>query len=103
MAFWNLADLQLEQFRPGIMSKAQLGSNLIMVCMEICPNMEDTGHEHPFDQCGIVLEGQIEMFVEKDSKILSPNQCYFLPAGKRHGWKTFDAKAKILDVSLKQD
>lgn len=103
MAFWNLADLQLEQFRPGIMSKAELGANLIMVCMEIGPNMEDTGHEHPFDQCGIVLEGQIEMFVEKDSKILSPNQCYFLPAGKRHGWKTFDVKAKILDVSLKQD
>lgn len=61
MAFWNLAALQLEEFRPGIMSKAEIGDDLIMAYMEIGPGKEDTGHEHPFDQCGIILEGQIEM------------------------------------------
>ena len=66
MAFWNLGTLQLEQFRPGIMSKAEIGDNLIMVCMQIDPGKEDTGHEHSFDQCGIVLEGQIEMFVGQE-------------------------------------
>ncbi len=102
MAFWNLDDMGLEEFRPGIMSKAEIGKNLIMVCMEIAPAMEDSGHEHPFDQCGIVLEGRIEMFVEEDRRTLSANQCYFIPSGKRHGWKTFDIVAKVLDVSLKQ-
>lgn len=101
MAFWDLKDVQLAEFRPGIMSKAEIGANLIMVCMEIGAGKEDTGHEHPFDQCGIVLDGEIEMFVEDDRKKLSPNQCYFLPAGKRHGWKTFDRPVKILDVSAK--
>jgi len=61
MAFWNLGILQLEEFRPGIMSKAKIGDNLIMVCMQIAQGKEDTGHEHSFDQCGIVIEGQIEM------------------------------------------
>jgi hypothetical protein len=50
-----LAHLQLEEFGPGINSKAEIGDNLTMVCMEIGPHKEDTGHEHPFDQCGIVL------------------------------------------------
>lgn len=59
MAFWKLGSLQLEEFRPGIMSKAEIGDNLIMVCMQISKGKEDTGHEHSFDQCGIVLEGQI--------------------------------------------
>ncbi len=40
MAFWNLATLQLEQFRPGIMSKAEIGNDLIMVCMQIDPERE---------------------------------------------------------------
>ena len=31
MAFWNLSALQLDEFRPGIMSKAEIGENLIMV------------------------------------------------------------------------
>jgi hypothetical protein len=35
MAFWNLGTLQLEEFRPGIMSKAEFGNDLIMVCMEL--------------------------------------------------------------------
>jgi quercetin dioxygenase-like cupin family protein len=74
MAFWNLGTLQLEEFGPGIMSKAEIGENLIMVCMEIGPGKEDTGHKHPFDQCGIVLEGQIEMFIGEERKLLNSNE-----------------------------
>ena len=103
MAFWNLGNLELEEFRPGIMSKAEMGDNLVMVCMEIGPDKEDAGHTHPFDQCGIVLEGHIEMFAGEEHKVLHSNESYFLPSGQKHGWKTFDKPVKILDVSVKQD
>ena len=102
MAFWDLDGLELDEFRPGIKSKAEMGDNLIMVCMEIGPGWEDTGHEHPFDQCGVVLHGQIEVFIGDDRKILNPNETYFIPSGKIHGWKTFGDSAKLLDISLKQ-
>ncbi|MBW1786377.1 MAG: cupin domain-containing protein [Deltaproteobacteria bacterium] len=101
MAFWDLDSLRLEAFRPGITSKAEIGNDLIMVCMEIGAGMEDAGHEHPFDQCGIVLQGRIEMFIDSERRILGPNESYFAPSGTRHGWKTFDEPVKILDVSLK--
>jgi len=102
MAFWNLGILQLEEFRPGIMSKAKIGDNLIMVCMQIAQGKEDTGHEHSFDQCGIVIEGQIEMFVGQERRLLNANECYFIPSGERHGWKTLDNPVTVLDISLKQ-
>ena len=101
MAFWNLDDLQLEAFRPGITSKAEIGSDLIMVCMEIGAGMEDPGHEHNFDQCGIVLQGRIEMFMESERRTLGPNESYFLPAGRQHGYKTFDEPVRLLDISRK--
>jgi len=101
MSFWNLGTLKLEQFRPGILSKAEIGDNLIMVCMQIDQGREDTGHEHSLDQCGIVLEGQIEMFVGQEHRLLNANDCYFIPSGRRHGWKTFDRSVKLLDVSSK--
>jgi len=103
MSFWNVATLPLEEFRPGINSKAEIGDNLIMVCMEIGPHKEDTGHKHPFDQCGIVLQGQIEMFIGDEQKILYPNESYFIPSSELHGWKTFDNSVKLLDIALKQD
>jgi mannose-6-phosphate isomerase-like protein (cupin superfamily) len=102
MAFWNLGTLQLEEFRPGIMSKAEIGDNLIMVCMEIGAKKEDTGHKHTFDQCGIVVEGEIEMFIGEDRRLLNVNESYFIQSGEQHGWKTFDKSVKILDISLKQ-
>ncbi len=102
MAFWNLGNLELETFRPDIISKAEIGHDLIMVCMEIGAGKEDTGHKHPFDQCGIVIEGQIEIFIGEDRKLLNSNETYFIRSGENHGWKTFDTPAKILDISLKQ-
>ena len=41
MSFWNVDSLQLEEFRPGIKSKAEIGDSLIMVCMEINPGREE--------------------------------------------------------------
>jgi quercetin dioxygenase-like cupin family protein len=73
-----------------------------MVCMRIDKGKEDTGHEHPFDQCGIVLEGRIEMFIGQERRLLTPNDCYFIPSGLRHGWKTLDQPVKILDISSKR-
>ena len=102
MAFWNLETLELEEFKPGIMSQAEIGNNLIMVCMEIGPVKEDTGHKHPFDQCGTVIDGQIEMFIGEERKLLTSGETYFIPSGEQHGWRTFGKPVKLLDVSLKQ-
>jgi len=98
MAFWNVDTLQLQQFRPGIMSKAERGNSLLMVCMEIAANKEDTGHEHTFDQCGLVITGKIEMFVGEERRTLTDHESYFIPAGVRHGWKTFGNPVKLLDI-----
>jgi quercetin dioxygenase-like cupin family protein len=101
MTFWDLAHLELEAFRTGIMSKAELGENLIMSCMEIGPGLEDSGHNHPFDQCGIVLQGEIDMFIGDERRRLHSNEAYFIPAGEPHGWKTFEEAVRLLDISLK--
>ena len=102
MTFWNTATLPLAEFRPGMMSLAEMGDHLTMVYLEIAPHMEDAGHEHPFDQCGIILEGEMEMSIGTERKMLGPGQAFFIPAGERHGWKTMDSPVKALDVTPKQ-
>jgi quercetin dioxygenase-like cupin family protein len=102
MSFWDLKTLKLDEFKPGIWSKLELGSNLTMAFMEIAPNKEGAAHDHPFDQCGIVIEGEIEMAVGEDKKLLKPMETYFIPAGIKHHWKTSSVPAKILDIVVKQ-
>ncbi len=102
MGFWNLRALKLDEFRPGIFSKIETGKNLTMAVMEIAPGKEGTAHGHPFDQCGIVVEGEIEMLIGEEKKLLKPMEAYFIPAEVMHNWKTLTSPAKILDVVLKQ-
>jgi quercetin dioxygenase-like cupin family protein len=102
MVFWDLKSLKLDEFRPGIWSKLESGTNLTMAFMEIAPNKEGSTHDHPFDQCGIVIEGEIEMSVGEEKKLLRPMETYFIPSGAKHNWKTMNSSAKILDVVAKQ-
>jgi len=102
MAFWDdVRGLALADFRPGVQSRAEIGQGLVMACLEIGPGLEDLGHEHPFEQCGVLLSGRIEMFIADERRVLAPGQAYFIPAGARHGWRTFDEPARLLDVSGK--
>jgi len=102
MGFWNLKTLKLEEFRPGISSKVESGANLTMAVMEISPNKEGTEHQHLFDQCGMVIEGEIEMSIGEEKRLLRPMETYFIPSGISHNWKTGHSSAKILDIVLKQ-
>jgi quercetin dioxygenase-like cupin family protein len=102
VGFWNLKALKLDEFRPGIRSKIETGANLTMALMEIAPDKEGTAHSHPFDQCGIVVEGEIEISMGEEKKLLRPLETYFIPAGLSHNWKTKTLTAKILDVVARQ-
>jgi quercetin dioxygenase-like cupin family protein len=102
MGFWDLRTLKLEEFRPGIFSKVESGVNLTMALMQISPNKEGIEHQHSFDQCGIVVEGKIEISIGEEKKLLEPMETYFIPAGISHNWKTAQSSAKILDIVLKQ-
>lgn len=102
MKFWDLKSVKLNEFRPGIWSKIEAGANLTMAFMKIEAGNEGTAHEHPFDQCGVVIEGEIEMSIGEEKKLLKPLETYFITAGTRHSWKTLASWAKILDVVPKQ-
>jgi quercetin dioxygenase-like cupin family protein len=102
MGFWDLKTLTLKEFRPGILSKVESGKDLTLAFMEIAPGKEGAAHSHPFDQCGVVVEGEIEMSVGEEKKLLKPMETYFIPAGINHNWKTLTLSAKILDIVVKQ-
>jgi quercetin dioxygenase-like cupin family protein len=101
MFFFDFAQVSLEDFRPGIKSYAQLGEQLILAVMTIESGMRDEGHAHPFDQCGIVLEGVFSLTIGGEARTLGPGQGYFVPAGIPHGWSTEAGPVKIVDVAAK--
>lgn len=101
MPFWDLRTLNLGEFRPGILSRIESGRNLTMAVMEIAPDKEGTAHDHPSDQCGVVLEGEIEISIGEEKRLLHPRDIYFIPAGTNHSWRTLGSSATLFDVVSK--
>jgi len=48
------------------------------------PEKECAGHQHLFEQCSIVVEGKIEMFIGGVRSILEAMDTYFIPADVIH-------------------
>jgi len=101
MPFFDFSQMPLKDFRPGIKSSTQVGEQLILAVMTIESGRRDEGHAHPFDQCGMVLEGVFSLTIDGEIRTLGPGQGYFVPAGVRHGWSTEAGPVKIMDVSAK--
>lgn len=91
--------MPLKDFRPGIKSFARVGEQLTLAVMTIESGMRDEGHAHPFDQCGIVLEGVFFLTIGGEARTLGPGQGYFVPAGVPHAWSVEAGPVKMLDVS----
>jgi len=102
MAFWDLKTLKLDEFRPGICTKIEDGTNLRMALMRIDAEKEGPPHDHPFDQCGVVVEGEIQMSIGEDTRLVKAMEAYLIPAGITHSWKTLRRSATILDVTANQ-
>jgi quercetin dioxygenase-like cupin family protein len=101
MPFFDFSEGNLQDFRPGIKSAAHFGAQMTLAVMAIDGGKADEGHSHPFEQCGLVLEGVFLLTIAGETRNLSPGQGYFVPAGVVHGWATEKGPVRVLDLSAK--
>ena len=60
--------------------------------------MEVPLHTHPQEQSGIIIEGELEMGVDGNVRILKPGDMYIIPGGVEHYAKASTGSAKVLDI-----
>ncbi len=98
MGFIDINAIDEKQLREGIKSRIISGEKIMMAFMEVAPGLNDPGHSHPHEQCGIVLEGELEMTIGDDVKLIRKGDTYFIPGGQPHGARTKDKPCKVLDI-----
>ncbi|MEW6033396.1 MAG: cupin domain-containing protein [Chloroflexota bacterium] len=101
MPFFDWRTVKLQDFRPGIRSHAILGEKAVMAVMEVAPGFEDPGHSHLAEQCGIVLDGEMEMSLGQESQHLGAGSIYFIPPGIHHRFRVLGKPAKVMDFTVK--
>jgi quercetin dioxygenase-like cupin family protein len=101
LPFFDFNHMELRDFRPGVKSAAHFGEQMTLAVMSIDEGQADSGHGHPFEQCGVVLAGSFLLTIGEETRTLGPGQGYFVPAGVPHGWSSEKGPVKILDLSAR--
>ena len=99
MAFFhNPEDRPPKELAPGINARTFWGEKMLAAVVDLDPHVHLPLHSHPHEQVGIVLEGEIEMTVAGERKLLRPGEVYVIPGGVEHEARTFEQPVKVMDV-----
>jgi quercetin dioxygenase-like cupin family protein len=91
---------QLPMFSPvsGIDMQAVVGGALMANWVRLAPHTEMPMHEHPHEQLGVILEGEMELTIGDEARRIGPGEAYTIPGGVRHGGRTFEEGCLALDI-----
>lgn len=96
--FTSSKDLRGKEIAKGVMMKPLAGRSVMLCYFELAPGSEIPTHSHPHEQAGMVIEGQLELWIGDERKILQPGDMYTCPGGVPHGGRVVDGPVIALDV-----
>jgi len=82
----------------GFLVRVVCGENLMFSHVNLDPHSTASLHIHPQEQMGIILEGEFEMTIGDETKLLQKGDMYRVPPNITHGGLTHNEPALILDV-----
>ena len=80
----------------GVQGWLSQGADHQVVFFDIAPIGEVPTHAHG-DQWGVVLDGELELTMNGETRVVGPGETYFVPADVEHS-AAFRAQTRIIDV-----
>ena len=96
--FYDSSEITRVELVPGVNIRTMWGEKVMMSIIENAPHVNVPMHSHPHEQAGIVLEGEYEMTIGGETRLLKPGDAYVIPGGVEHALKGLDGKAVALDI-----
>ncbi len=97
--FFNFPrDYKVKEPAPGFLLHAVWGERMTISRVALQPHAEVAAHHHPHEQMGIVLEGEFEMTIGDETRLLKKGDIYLVPPDVTHGGVTHDKGALVLDA-----
>jgi len=83
---------------PGVTIRPIVGERMHMVIIEPPPGGEIPMHSHPQEQCGRILQGELQFTIDGETRTLREGDCYMIPGGVEHGGKAGPYPLQALDI-----
>ncbi|MCH8298906.1 MAG: cupin domain-containing protein [Chloroflexi bacterium] len=96
--FINPSSRDSMELAPGVNTRTFWGEQMLLSLVEVEANTEMPLHTHPEEQGGIVIEGEFEIGIGGEVKVLKPGDLYIIPGGVEHYAKANATKVRALGI-----
>ena len=84
MGYLKLRDLKEREIVPGYRAVFVHSENMTLAYWDVDPGASLPEHSHPHEQIANVLEGQFELTVDGEPRVLEPGMVAVIPGGVPH-------------------
>ena len=99
MPFFDLSSQPTKTLFPGVTITTAWGESLMMsfVRFEYADAAVPT-HSHPHEQMGMGLEGEFELVLDGETRIIRTGDAYCIPSNVPHSARSVSGPARALDI-----
>jgi quercetin dioxygenase-like cupin family protein len=97
MAFINLHEIKAKEPFPGITARFVHSQNMTFGYWDIEAGKPFPEHSHPHEQIGAIMEGEVELTINGETKVLGPGSVAIIPPNAIHSGKVI-TRSRIIDV-----
>jgi len=97
MPFINLKEIEQREQFPGFRVRNFNSANMAFAYWEIDANATLPEHSHPNEQALNILDGEIELTISGETRVLGPGTVALIPSNAVHFGRTL-TNCKIIDV-----
>jgi len=98
MYFYKPAERDAINIAHGVNGRSFWGDRLMLVVVDLEPDSTIPTHNHPHEQAGLVLNGEINLTIAGESKLLKEGDIYLIPEGVEHSAITGSNPTQVLDI-----
>ena len=98
VAFATHEGLPERQMLPGVYLRILPGDALMFSIVRFDPHATVPTHQHPHEQLGFVLEGELDLWIAGERRHLTRGDLYTIPSNVPHGAATQDDTCLVVDV-----
>lgn len=98
MTFHDVSIREFKTLLEGVQARTFWGEKMLMAVVDIEANSIIPAHNHPHEQVGIVLSGELDFDIDGENRVLHQGDIYVIPSGVNHKVCAGPQPAQVLDV-----
>lgn len=98
MPFIDPDQVPIFELMPGCRARTPFGQNLMLSYLEMDEGAEIPLHQHPHEQGGMLLKGQLQLTIGDQTRTVQPGSFYIIPPDTPHRAVAVGGPAVVLDV-----